>query len=297
MSNKQNASAWKTVSPFVLGGLSGMWATTCIQPIDMVKVRIQLLGQGATVSPIGIAKEIIQKDGFGGLYRGLSAALLRQATYTTARLGMYKKVTAALEEPGKPLPLVYKAGSGLFAGAFGAMFGNPADLALVRMQADGTLPISQRRNYKNVGDALIRIVREEGVLSLWKGCIPTVARAMSLNMAMLASFDQSKEYLQEQIGKGFKAEFGASIISGFFASAFSLPFDFVKTRIQKQQPNADGSLPYKSSIDCVKKVLQQEGPMAFYKGFWTYYVRIAPHVMITLLTLEQLNRLSKKYLE
>jgi Mitochondrial carrier protein len=41
--------AWKTVKPFVNGGASGMLATCIIQPIDMVKVRLQL---GATGSPV-----------------------------------------------------------------------------------------------------------------------------------------------------------------------------------------------------------------------------------------------------
>ena len=30
------------------------------------------------------------------------------------------------------------------------------------------LPIDQRRNYRNVFHALIRIVRDEGVLALWR---------------------------------------------------------------------------------------------------------------------------------
>eukprot|EP00443_Scrippsiella_acuminata_P082385 CAMPEP_0115569542 /NCGR_PEP_ID=MMETSP0271-20121206/105243_1 /TAXON_ID=71861 /ORGANISM="Scrippsiella trochoidea, Strain CCMP3099" /LENGTH=36 /DNA_ID= /DNA_START= /DNA_END= /DNA_ORIENTATION= len=34
--------AWKASKPFVTGSLSGCMATCCIQPIDMVKVRIQL---------------------------------------------------------------------------------------------------------------------------------------------------------------------------------------------------------------------------------------------------------------
>jgi hypothetical protein len=41
---------------------------------------------------IGVAKDIIAKDGFGSLYRGLSAGLLRQATYTTARLGIFNTI-------------------------------------------------------------------------------------------------------------------------------------------------------------------------------------------------------------
>ncbi len=92
------------------------------------------------------------------------------------------------------------------------------------------------------------------------------------------------------MGAGLSATLGASAIAGFFASFFSLPFDFVKTRMQKQRPDAQGNLQYKSPIDCAVKVLKNEGPLAFYRGFATYYVRIAPHVMITLVTLDFLNK-------
>lgn len=45
------------------------------------------------------------------------------------------------------------------AGALGSLIGNPADLALLRMQADGSLPLSQRRHYK-YSSYLILISRE-----------------------------------------------------------------------------------------------------------------------------------------
>ncbi|PNH03059.1 putative mitochondrial 2-oxoglutarate/malate carrier protein [Tetrabaena socialis] len=40
-------AAWKAVKPFFNGGLSGMMATCIIQPIDMVKVRLQLGAKGS----------------------------------------------------------------------------------------------------------------------------------------------------------------------------------------------------------------------------------------------------------
>ena len=43
---------------------------------------------------------------------------------------------------------------------------------------------------QGVGDALTRIVKDEGVGGLFRGAGPTVARAMALNMGMLASNDQ-----------------------------------------------------------------------------------------------------------
>lgn len=66
----------------------------------------------------------------------------------------------------------------MIAGACGAMVGTPAEVALIRMTADGRLPLAERRNYNGVFNALIRITREEGILTLWRGCVPTMGRAM-----------------------------------------------------------------------------------------------------------------------
>jgi hypothetical protein len=101
--------------PFVNGGVSGMIATSIIQPIDMVKVRIccltywsqlggglaaantlirqvrlQLAGeglaQGARPSPLTITRDIISQGRFLDLYSGLSAGILRQAVYVAQLL-------------------------------------------------------------------------------------------------------------------------------------------------------------------------------------------------------------------
>lgn len=287
------SGAWKTVKPFVNGGASGMLATCVIQPIDMVKVKIQL-GEGSATA---VTKKMLANEGVGSFYKGLSAGLLRQATYTTARLGSFRVLTnkAVEANDGKPLPLVQKAFIGLSAGAIGACFGSPADLALIRMQADSTLPAAQRRNYKNAFHALYRIVADEGVLALWKGAGPTVARAMSLNMGMLASYDQSVEILRDKLGAGeIPTMLGASAVSGFFASACSLPFDYVKTQVQKMQPDATGKYPYTGSLDCAMKTLKSGGPFKFYTGFPVYCVRIAPHVMMTWIFLSQIQKVEKR---
>ncbi|GAB4819900.1 hypothetical protein N2152v2_006946 [Parachlorella kessleri] len=260
-----------------------MAATCIIQPIDMVKVQLQL---GAKGSPLGIATDIARRQGVGALYKGLGAGLLRQATYTTARLGIYDTIFDAAKKynNNKPLPLWQKAVCGLAAGGLGALVGSPADLSLIRMQADTNLPVEQRRNYTGVGNALTRIVREEGVGGLFTGAGPTVVRAMALNMGMLASNDQAKEMLEDLgFAKGGQTVIlGGATIAGFFASACSLPFDYVKTQLQKQQPGPDGKYPYAGPIDCAVKTFRAGGPLKFYTGFPTYFVRIAPHVVLTL---------------
>lgn len=290
--SKKAGALWYVVKPFVNGGASGMLATSVIQPIDMIKVRIQL-GQGSAGE---VTRNMLKNEGIPAFYKGLSAGLLRQATYTTARLGSFKILTnkAVEANEGKPLPLYQKAVCGLSAGAIGACVGNPADLALIRMQADATLPAAQRRNYANAFHALYRIGAEEGLLALWKGAGPTVVRAMGLNMGMLASYDQSVEFFRDSVGLGEAATvIGASMVSGFFASACSLPFDYVKTQIQKMQPDGEGKYPYSGSVDCALKTIKSGGPLKLYTGFPVYCVRIAPHVMLTWIFLNQIQKFEK----
>jgi solute carrier family 25 oxoglutarate transporter 11 len=216
------------------------------------------------------------------LYTGLSAGLLRQAVYTTARIGFFdtfmQRLTVRAKDQGRQIGFSDRATAGLAAGGLAAMIGNPADLALIRMQSDGLKPLAERKNYKSVIDALTSITRSEGVAALWAGAAPTVVRAMALNFGQLAFFSEAKSQLKAKTSLSTTAQtLTASAIAGFFASFFSLPFDFVKTRLQKQSKGPDGKLPYKSMVDCFKQVAKQEGITRFYRGFGTYYVRIAPH--------------------
>merc|ERR1719482_1640965 len=99
MSVKDNA-VWKTAKPFVTGSMSGMFATCCIQPMDMIKVRIQLgAAEGGATSPFTIASQMVKNEGFLALYAGLGAGLTRQVVYTGARLGLFDIFTEKSKDP------------------------------------------------------------------------------------------------------------------------------------------------------------------------------------------------------
>ena len=78
----------------MFGGLSGMGATIIVQPLDLVKTRLQLAGQDATKgrpkSAFGTIVDIVKKEGPFKLYSGLSAAIFRQLTYSTTRFGSFQ---------------------------------------------------------------------------------------------------------------------------------------------------------------------------------------------------------------
>jgi len=285
---------------FLIGGVSGMFATTIIQPIDFVKVQIQVRSEMGSkdLNPFKISKSIYKESGkFSTFYKGLDSALLRQLLYTSTRLGLFYNIKDnIIKKKGKQPTVFENACASLFAGAVGSFVGNPADLALVRMQSDNNLPVNERRNYKNVVDALLRTVREEGLFTLWRGSFPTVCRAMAMNFSLLVPFEETKKLLTPYISSTQTRAIVASLVSGACASVLSLPFDNVKTKLQKMNKGPDGNFPYKGILDCFVKTSKKEGAARLWVGLNTYYVRIAPHAIISLVTNEFLRNIveSKK---
>lgn len=201
--------------------------------MDFIKVQQQIRGEGqkgGRVSPLTIAKETYSQFGPRKFYTGLDAALMRQAVYGTARMGIFKTLMDWCQETYGSVSYWQKAAFGLTSGALGSVIGNPTDISLVRMQTDNTLPEAKRRNYKGIFDALYRIIKEEGVLTLWRGATPTIYRAMALNYAMLSTNAQAVELLERNFGQFNGIYVEAALIAAFFACSLSLPFDNVKTK-------------------------------------------------------------------
>ena len=164
--------------------------------------------------------------------------MFRQATYTTARLGIYQTLLERFRQPdGRPPRFVVNLLLGIVSGGLGSFIGTPAEVALVRMTLDGRLPPAERRNYAHVFDALVRIAREEGVPKLWRGAIPTATRAMIVNAAQMPTYSQAKQALISSglMQQGFPLHAVASLIAALVTTAVSLPVDIVKTRFQNMK--------------------------------------------------------------
>jgi len=275
---------------FLQGGIAAMSGAAASHPLDVIKVRLQIHGEGGAQSPgkmtpLLMGRHILSSDGTKGLFAGLSASLMRQAAYSSIRFGVYDaaKVFLTPNDSTEDISIGRKVVAGLIAGGVGAAIANPCDVALVRMQADGKLPISQRRNYSNAFSALSQIGRAEGVSSLWSGCCPTIARAMIVTASQFAAYDQFKAFFLE---RGHTDHPGLHLVcgfmAGFVASVTSNPVDVIKTRMMNAKPGA-----YSGPVECLSRTVSIEGPMALYKGFVPTFVRQAPYLVVTFICLEQ----------
>ena len=180
------------IMPFTIGSLSGAISLIATQPFDTMKVIRQINSEAAakgvqTKSFSLFNSHQSKAQIFRSLYKGLDSAIVRQITYTGARMGVYKSLFNRHQATHGKVSLQMKSLFGLIAGFFGSLVGNPADLILTRMQSDLALPPDQRRMYKNFLDAFFRIIKEEGFISLFRGSGPTIARAMVLNASQLST--------------------------------------------------------------------------------------------------------------
>ena len=288
---------------------------------------MQLYGQlnpGKPVPGFGnILSTMVRNDGIFSVYKGVDAAIGRQMVYGTARIGLHRTFSDALvrNNDGKPINFFVKTLSGMASGSIAVCIGTPFDIALVRLQSDSMAAPEDRRNYKNVFDvsdrscfdcvffvpirlanhsvsvqAFVRTTKEEGVGALYKGLGPNILRGMSMNVGMLACYDQAKEMVSKVLGDPMTdgvprltTKLGSSAVAGFTAALFSLPFDLIKSRLMAQKPDANGKLPYTGISDCAIKIFKAEGPLGFFAGFSAYYGRCAPHAMIILLSIESIT--------
>lgn len=91
----------KQTTPFYFGGMASCTAAIIVHPLDLTKVRLQNSKGNQNVGMLGTVKNIIRTEGPLKLYAGLSASILRQATYSTARLGGYEKLKQLLLQKEK----------------------------------------------------------------------------------------------------------------------------------------------------------------------------------------------------
>ncbi|OZJ04304.1 hypothetical protein BZG36_03160 [Bifiguratus adelaidae] len=128
--------------------------------------------------------------------------------------------------------------------------------------------------YKGIGDCFVRVVREEGVYSLWRGNLANVIRYFPTQALNFAFKDKFKRMFNKDKNRdGYWAWFAGNLLSGGAAGAASLTFvyslDFARTRLANDAKNAKkgGERQFNGLIDVYRKTLASDGFLGLYRGF------------------------------
>lgn len=213
-------------------------------------------------------------------------------TYSTTRFGVYEELKSRFTDPNSSPNLLSLLWMGCLSGFLGGIAGNFADLINVRMQNDAALPAHQRRNYKHAIDGLIRMTREEGVASYFRGVWPNSTRAVLMTASQLVSYDIFKRICTDQLGMAdsLSTHFTASISAGFVATTVCSPVDVIKTRVM----SASHAETKDGLMHLLRDIYRKEGVSWMFRGWVPSFMRLGPHTIATFLFLEEHKKLYRK---
>ncbi|XP_037073677.1 mitochondrial uncoupling protein 4-like [Pollicipes pollicipes] len=284
---------------YLLSCAAASCAEFATYPLDLTKTRLQIQGEAADSKVpyrglVRTALGVVREEGPLRLWQGITPAIWRHVVYTGVRMNGYEWMRNQLREEGRSLPVWQAALGGLVMGGTGQLLASPADLVKVQMQMEGRRRLlGKKPRVQSAGQALRKIVREGGVRSLWKGCVPNVQRSALVNLGDLTTYDSVKGRLVQNttLGDNHLTHFLASACSGLVSATLGTPADVVKTRVMNQPTDKHGrGVLYRNSIDCFLRLVQEEGLLAMYKGFVPCWLRMAPWSLTFWFTYENLRK-------
>ncbi|ODV82626.1 hypothetical protein CANARDRAFT_30670 [[Candida] arabinofermentans NRRL YB-2248] len=273
--------------PFWYGGAASIFACLFTHPLDLAKVRLQTAASPGD-NLVSMAAKIVKNEGILAVYSGLSASIMRQATYSTARFGVYEALKEKVNsDPSKPAGTLMLLSCSMVAGAVGGLVGNPSDIVNIRMQNDKSLPIDQQRHYKHALDGCYRVIKDEGISALFRGIGPNLVRGVLMTASQVVSYDVAKAFLVDNLGfdpKTKTTHFTSSLFAGLVATTVCSPADVVKTRIMNSSNSNQGA------VSILMNAVKNEGVGFMFRGWTPSFIRLGPHTILTFIALEQLRK-------
>ncbi|KAL1128910.1 hypothetical protein AAG570_013444 [Ranatra chinensis] len=153
----------------------------------------------------------------------------------------------------------------------------PFDVVKIRFQLQ-VEPLSRKSvdsKYTGVIQAMRTILREEGVIGLWKGHNAGQALSIIYGVVQFTVFEALTRQADVHLsfGRSIHSHFLFGAIAGTAATVTSFPFDVLRTRYIAQGNNK----VYRNFFQSLNLLLRNEGPTAMFRGLSPSLIQVAPH--------------------
>jgi len=282
---------------FAAGGISGAVAKTATAPIERVKLIIQtqdanpLIKSGEVPRYTGIGNcftRVYQEQGLGAFWRGNFTNVIRyfptQAfnfAFKDTIKNMFPKYSSKTDFG---MFFLVNMASGGLAGAGSLCIVYPLDYARTRLASDVG---SGKKSFNGLGDCLMKTAKgPSGFFGLYNGFGVSVAGIIPYRGVYFGMFDtlaSMNPYRKEKGIVALASKFAIAQATAITAGYASYPFDTIRRRLQMQSEKPKEEWLYKGTVDCLFKIMKEEGTSALFKGAGANALRTVGSALVLVL--------------
>jgi len=260
------------VEDFLLGGVAAAVSKTIAAPIERIKLLLQNQGeQKAITKPykgiLDVCVRVPQEQGFVSFWRGNLANVIRYFPTQALNFAFKDFYRQYLERPRSEgfLPcLLGNMASGGAAGATSLVVVYPLDFARTRLAVD--VGSGKAREFSGTLDCILKTAKNSGwgKGGVYNGFVVSCVGIVAYRGAYFGLYDtfSTTDFMKSA---GFLGKFALGYSVTVTAGLLSYPLDTIRRRMMMVSGGADSG-KYKSSVDCARKILANEGVAAMYKG-------------------------------
>jgi len=184
------------------GFLAGFFSSLTLCPTELVKCRLQAMREMATlnpsssqpsvanVGPWSLCKQIFKDEGFKGFFHGLTSTFAREMPGYFFFFGGYEVSRYLLTPKGKTKDDIGPVRTVVCGGIGGVILWTvifPTDVVKSRIQIN-------KLNISMIA-CMRQIAKNEGILALYNGLLPTVVRTFPATGALFLAYETTKKLL------------------------------------------------------------------------------------------------------
>jgi solute carrier family 25 protein 38 len=272
--NPPMGTVGKSATSFIAGSTAGLVSSGALQPLEVVKTRMQAhrlkAGFSINKSAWATAGCVVRDEGIRGLWAGVSASCVRTACGAGLYFLLLERVTRELnakfpvsKDSSQTVQGARTFAVGAASRALAAAMLGPLTVVKTRMEyasISGT-------TYTGVANALYTIGAKEGMKGLFSGLGSTLLRDAPFSGLNLVMYTQMRTVMGEvAVAQGRETDamdtFFAGAVAGGVATFLTHPPDVLRTRVQLGRPSTS-----------FVKIVTEEGVRALWVGSFPRILR------------------------